>query len=144
MRGNDRIDECFSECLKSGQRAFFVNTHQSTITCDIRRQHCRQSPFETAVGQRRAPCTCLLIYQSMEGGRRDRLNSIAAWRRNGTRYSFTAPWPFDPLSDLEALELRVIQIQSLVVPCLTVRSPERLRFGPTIEHRRFSHTGWEV
>ena len=40
----------------------------------------------------------------------------------------------DRLSYLEALELRVIQIQGLVLSCPTVRCPERLRFGPSIEH----------
>src|SRR4051794_15158104 len=40
----------------------------------------------------------------------------------------------DRLSHLEALELRVIQIQGLVLSCPTVRCPERLRFGPSIEH----------
>src|SRR3954452_5197545 len=44
------------------------------------------------------------------------------------------PAAFDRLSHLEALELRVIQIQRLVFPCPTVRCPERLRFGPSIEH----------
>jgi hypothetical protein len=31
-----------------------------------------------------------------------------------------------PLAHLEALKLRMIQIQRLIVPCPTVRCPERL------------------
>ena len=34
------------------------------------------------------------------------------------------------LTHLKPLELRVIQIQRLVVPCPTMRCPERLRLGP--------------
>ena len=32
------------------------------------------------------------------------------------------------------LELGMIEIQRLVVPCPTMRCPERLRFGPRLEH----------
>jgi hypothetical protein len=38
------------------------------------------------------------------------------------------------LPHLETLELRMIQIKRLVVPCPTMRCPERLRFDPCLEY----------
>ena len=46
--------------------------------------------------------------------------------------SLAAPYR---LAHLKPLELGVIQIQRLVVPCSTMRSTERLRFGPRFKDR---------
>ena len=46
------IDDHFSGCLKVGQRAFLVGTHEAAITGNIRRQNGRKPPFDLLASQK--------------------------------------------------------------------------------------------
>jgi hypothetical protein len=61
------------------------------------------------------------------------ITDIAEFEHTAQHYSSCRAAPYR-LRHLEPLELRMIQIQRLVVPCPTMRCPKCLRLGPRFKH----------
>jgi hypothetical protein len=54
MLGDGGVNEGFSDRLEPGQRAFLVDSHQTAIPGDIRRQHRCQSSLHPLASQKNA------------------------------------------------------------------------------------------